>query len=275
MYMQSNTKRTILYIFLIGLIISVLPILFGGVLYIAYRVSLPSLKVDEYEARRDKVIQQAERQKDVTVCGQLPTELRYLARSDDDGKGISDPNIPRTGKPRDECIDTFYRDSNDPASCTAIAQRGGDTNDCYLKMSELYSDPSFCDHLVYTSNEIRAPALVECRAIAKLDVTICQQTPLLSPQNVKEGTAECIQEVAERTGDARACLTIDGPSYGVQWQVFRNQCVEYVAESNRGIDPKSVCALMVEDSSGYDARQRCLRGQFAGYLTFPKRLKRP
>ena len=194
--------------------------------------------------------------KSPTSCEGLPETANYESR------GPNNVSMGRSGMwPRSECYRRYVQETKDPAACVALEHTSAKsyTNfDCYDFLAQASNDISLCDQA--------GPARAECRALVMKDVAPCYDVGKLDEVDVSKYSRSvqwCIGEVARKAPDFDLCLIIDGPDYGDQWRVGRNQCIELVAATLglKSGELNAACQKMVDDEPGWDIKQQCLQGK--------------
>jgi hypothetical protein len=162
--------------------------------------------------------------------------------------------------PRSDCYWAYMQKTNDPAACSAINELSSKRHtaaDCFKSIAIALKDVSFCEEA--------GPAQAECLAVVTNDVSPCfdRAKDEHDTSEYSRSVQWCIGEVARKAKDIQPCLIIDGPDFGDQWRIGRNQCLEFVAATIglKAEELQEVCEQMVEDELGWDIKLQCLEGR--------------
>lgn len=199
--------------------------------------------------------------KNLAACESLPEVLSYEAT----GRAGSSIGI-YTSWPRSQCYWDYMQKAKDSAACAALAgvtakrSNLSDSN-CYSTLAQALGDVNLCD-------KAYDPERSNCRAKILKDVGPCYEINNNSKNSSKYPplTQYCLGAVALEIRSFEPCLLIDGPDFGDQWRIGRNQCLENVARAFNLKPPElnQYCAMMVDDEPGWDIKRRCLLGETLG-----------
>jgi hypothetical protein len=203
----------------------------------------------------DKQTADAKSSHDLTKCETLPVKARY--RSVGPSGIIYDDNYYIY--PKGRCLVDYAMSTLDIAGCQRLENVENNfigPYSCLSYIAEARTDVSIC---ALEPNNLQA----NCIALVTLDTSNCFDTPRDEYDTSKypRSVGWCVVEVVRRTNNYSSCLQINGPDFGEQWTVMRNECLVNVARTK---DREKICQLMADDTKGFDQKQRCLTDQIGG-----------
>lgn len=196
-------------------------------------------------------------QNDLAVCETLPVKAMYRFDMSSD---------IYTSNPRGRCYWEFVQKTKQEEACQALDDLEDATvisgSECYEYLAQVQNDISFCSKMKERGHECQAKVLKSidpCYELEKDEHDVSKY-----PRSVKY----CISAVALRLWSIDPCLEINGPDYGDQWRVGRNECIMNVASllKLKGEGLASACEKMVDDEDGWDYKERCSRGGLTGNI---------
>ncbi|MFH1078127.1 MAG: hypothetical protein V1745_02490 [Patescibacteria group bacterium] len=192
---------------------------------------------------------------DFTICATLPVRASYQNGDMEQGSLVRYVITPR---PR--CYWEFVLKTKQPMACDALEElkdngfRSG--SQCYEYLAQATNDISLCGKMT-----VHEPL---CRAKLSKSIEPCyeMQKDEHDVSKYSRSVQFCIGSVALRLRSYEPCLKIDGPDYGEQWRVGRNECLRNVASllKPQSNELAAVCEKMVDDEKMWDIKAECLSG---------------